>query len=264
LFDHTTPTESRLADGTVVTEAPVLCIDSFPESCSFQVAVPSEDAYFVLSVPDMSQHRFVQEVRDSLRVLPEGFTTVPAIDFGSTSSVASLALTDAGLKPRTPTPDVNLEVVATDPAAGSVVRLGAVVTLLPRGDSGSTREHTAAATRIAEPDGAEPVTELADVIGTWQLANGELGMSIGRNGKRYYQAFPIDCNSGSQPLRLDADGIVGLGGTMSTLIGCVEDREYPQPHPLVEGQRLFLGPEGQLLAVAPTGSVAATYVRSGQ
>jgi hypothetical protein len=210
----------------------------------------------------MNQHVLAQSMLDSLRTLPSGFTTVPWIEPGTPRDVAIASLSGSGFGAPGGNAGSLAPVDGTDPAAGSVVKEGSTVALIAEGQAGPTESQTVAGVHV--PDGAEPVNEVADVMGTWQLANGELGMTIGSNGNRYYQAFPIDCNSGSQPLRLDADGVVRLGDVMSTLIGCPHDPDYPQPSPLVEGQRLFLTPEGQLLALNPDGLVAATYVRSDQ
>ncbi|WP_372735468.1 hypothetical protein [Nocardioides sp.] len=112
------------------------------------------------------------------------------------------------------------------------------------------------------PSGARLVDDLDDVLGAWRVNDGGLGMSISRNGKRYVQSFPVDCNSGSQLFRLDGDGDVRVGATMTTTAGCGDSSDYRQAHPVVGGQRLFLTPEGRMLAVNPSGLVAATYVRA--
>jgi len=373
MFDHTTPTESTLPDGTEVTETPVRCLDSFPESCSFQVAVPSEDVFFIVTIPDMKQHVLAQSMLDSLRTVPRGFTTVPWIEPGTPHAIAIASLSGSGLEASVGNASSLAPIDGTAPAAGSVVEEGSTVSLIGEGQTGLTESRTAVAAGVVEAyrrdnpsayigsayarwergtvaqpnvgtcesgelllvtmfgsfpsittsqppggdgtdgevtrvvltadaqtaevcllavgtgssppdvrdtwvwgaqtpvepstdptvvlDGAEPVNDLADVIGSWHLISGELGMSINRSGKHYSQSFPLACNSGSQPLRLDVDGVVRVGASLSTTMGCAEDSDYPRAHPLVDGQRLFLSPDGQLLALASDGSVAA-YVRS--
>jgi hypothetical protein len=150
LFESSTPTTSRLPDGTEIVETPVLCMDSFPESCTLIVTVPSEDTYFILNIPDRKQGDFAQSVRDSLQELPEGFTTVPAVPAGTMRKEAETLIEEAGLEATTRLPDVNIEVAASDPAAGSVARVGSVVTLLPRSEAGLTDEQTAAVVTIVD------------------------------------------------------------------------------------------------------------------
>jgi hypothetical protein len=65
-------------DGAEVLEGPVRCTsDALPVACSQEFAVPSEEVAFRITFAGRDARADVAAVRASLRMLPEGYTTVP-------------------------------------------------------------------------------------------------------------------------------------------------------------------------------------------
>ncbi|WP_372735455.1 META domain-containing protein [Nocardioides sp.] len=124
---------SELPDGTAVVERPTTCLDSFPEACSVTFAVPSEGVYFGAVVYDMGQRDLVESIRASLRVLPDGFTTIPYVAPGTPFGQTREALVAAGLSVSFvgdgPGPDDGARVHVTSHEPGVVVRRDTSVTL---------------------------------------------------------------------------------------------------------------------------------------
>lgn len=108
-----------------------LCLESEPTSCSQRIAVPSEDVLFTLTWWRTGDgEATVAQVRESLQLLPEGYTTVPFVAPGTPRSEAEEIVAAAGLKPSVNADDVDLPITGTEPAAGSVVRAPSEVALL--------------------------------------------------------------------------------------------------------------------------------------
>jgi hypothetical protein len=68
---------------------------------------------------------------DSATTVPDGWTTVPAVEYGASDAAAVEVLTDAGLVGVPPDVDWPHYVVGTEPSLGSVVAEGSEVALVP-------------------------------------------------------------------------------------------------------------------------------------
>ena len=91
--------------------------------------VPSAGAAFEVTYRGHAPQRFVRAVRDSVRSVPEGYTTVPAIAYGTSVEQAKTTLTAAGLSGRAPKVPFPHSVIGTLPEAGTVVKKGTSVAL---------------------------------------------------------------------------------------------------------------------------------------
>jgi hypothetical protein len=94
------------------------------------MVVPEAGVVFVVSAADerLNPTNERSAVLDSVRALPDGFTTVPYVAPGTPRSAAEATLEEAGLDPVAAS-DVNGPVLDTDPVAGSVLRLDDPVSL---------------------------------------------------------------------------------------------------------------------------------------
>lgn len=103
-----------------------------PPLCRKIWAVPSENLVLTLYWvgTEGPALQVVQDVRSSLRLLPSGYMTVPPVEPGTLRSEAEATLEEAGLVAVTDAPDFDAPVIGTAPMFGSVVPVGARVTLL--------------------------------------------------------------------------------------------------------------------------------------
>ena len=101
------------------------------EACELLFWAPAEDTYFHLFVRGPGARETVLAVRDSIQVLPEGYTTVPFIKQWTEDADAARTVEEAGLEARLPSVDWPHSVMATDPPAGSVIEVGGTVQLIP-------------------------------------------------------------------------------------------------------------------------------------
>lgn len=125
------------ADGTVdghdVLSSGLMCTPGQGESCFESFGIPDLDAWFTVRVP-RSDHATIAigAIRDSLQVLPDGYTTVPFIPYGTEAQVVT-AMRAAGLATEveyTTCPanaDCFFGVTGVEPAVGTVVREGSAV-----------------------------------------------------------------------------------------------------------------------------------------
>lgn len=114
-------------DGAEVLESDWGCLDKLPAICSQSFAVPSEGVAFVVRVEQGSSEKTLRAIRRSLQVLPEGYTTVPFIAYGTSMTLAQRRLADAGLVGAAPDVDFPHYFTGTVPVAGSVVPAGGTV-----------------------------------------------------------------------------------------------------------------------------------------
>jgi hypothetical protein len=99
--------------------------------------VPDLDAYFSVRVPRDQPGALAQvtAIRDSLKVLPDGQTTVPFVTPGSSLGAWKAAVRDAGFAVRIrhstcpPTAFCGFGPFGTAPAAGAVAPAGSTVTI---------------------------------------------------------------------------------------------------------------------------------------
>lgn len=113
-----------------------LCLETKPASCSERIAVPSEGVLFTLAWWRTEEGRATAaQVRESLQLLPEGYTTVPYLPRDYPTGPAGNLLIEAGLKfdespPQTGGQTGRAGQFGTVPQAGSVVAVGSTVTML--------------------------------------------------------------------------------------------------------------------------------------
>jgi hypothetical protein len=98
------------------------------ESCSLLFGVPSRGVFFSLKLRDENAQRQLDAIRGSLQLLPDGYTTVPFIQPGTLLSEAEAMIEAAGLQSASNALGVDEPVEISDPLAGSVVRVGDLVT----------------------------------------------------------------------------------------------------------------------------------------
>jgi len=99
--------------------------------CDLLFWTSAEDTYFHVTARDPAGRETILAIRDSIQILPEGYTSVPFIRFGTSDADAAQVLQEAGLEAELPDVDWPHYVVATDPVAGSVVPIGSTVRLIP-------------------------------------------------------------------------------------------------------------------------------------
>lgn len=116
-------------DGVEVLESDPSCLTRRPATCTQHFAVPSEAVVFAVKVANGDPARTMQAIRDSLRVLPANYTTVPFIAYGTSVEVAERRLADAGLVGVAPEVDFPHYFTGTEPVAGSVVPSGGEVAI---------------------------------------------------------------------------------------------------------------------------------------
>lgn len=114
-------------------EVPEFCgsVGTPGQMCELLFWTPAEDMFFHLVARGPDARETVVAVRDSIQVLPEGWTTVPFIKQWTEDAEAAQTLEDAGLVAGLPGVDWPHSVAATAPEGGSVVELGSTVRLVP-------------------------------------------------------------------------------------------------------------------------------------
>lgn len=90
-----------------------------------------EDTFIMLRVRGPTARETILSIRDSIRVLPERYTSVPFIKYGTSDADAAQILREAGLETELPHVNWPYYVIATAPDAGSVVQTGSTVRLIP-------------------------------------------------------------------------------------------------------------------------------------
>lgn len=101
------------------------------QHCTQTLVVQSENAFIAMTALQPDADDAVRQIRDSLQLLPEGWTTVPLIEYGADDEAAAKILRDAGLKPVLPDVEWPHYVTGTVPEMGSVLRVGSEVELIP-------------------------------------------------------------------------------------------------------------------------------------
>jgi hypothetical protein len=115
--------------GLDVRDGGVRCRASLPSTCTIDFVVPSAFAAFEVTYLGHASKRFVRAVRDSVRPVPDGYTTVPAIAYGTSVQQAKSRLSAAGLSGRARKVPFPHAVIGTLPEAGAVVKQGTSVAL---------------------------------------------------------------------------------------------------------------------------------------
>jgi heat shock protein HslJ len=183
-----------------------LCLESRPTSCSQRIAVPSEGVLFTLTWWRAGDSEAtVAQVRESLQLLPEGYAAVPFVEPGTMRSVAEGMVESAGLKPAVSAADVDVPVIGTEPAAGSVVRAPSEVTLLLE-PVGPPIEGTWTALLSGITGGQDLESTYRDTTFTLSFENGEM------RGDDECNYFGSDYEQSGEDLR--------LGPIETTLVGC--------------------------------------------
>lgn len=122
------PVRSQVG-GLAVRSSRARCPDPAPAGCTLTFAVPSAGVTFQLRYRGPDARAFAGALRGSLRAVPDGLVTVPALPYGVSDAAAIRRLTAAGLT--APEPDVDFPhyVTGTLPPAGSLVPEGSSVEL---------------------------------------------------------------------------------------------------------------------------------------
>lgn len=122
-------------DGHEVLGSGPICAPGNGEPCFEVFGVPDLDVWFTVRVPQTDAAAGTMEaIRDSLTVLPDGYTTVPFVPYRDVDQVA-FAVRDAGLVPEVEhveCPDTGYcanGVSDVTPAVGTAVSSGSVVTV---------------------------------------------------------------------------------------------------------------------------------------
>lgn len=130
-----TTTKSGKVDGVDVRWSAPTCRTPEDRLCAMSLVVPSEQATFTLRVPKGrgAPTALLAAFRESLAILPTGYTTVPFVEYGMSVDEAQQVVAAVGLESESP--DVNFPHYATgtEPPAGTVVAIDEVV-LLTIGD----------------------------------------------------------------------------------------------------------------------------------
>ena len=126
-----TAAASRKVNGVIVLSSAVVCETSQSRGCAVSLVVPSEKAMFTLRVPrgQVARGAPLAEFRESLRILPVGYTTVPFVEYGVSVDHAQQLLAASGLRSESPDVDFPHYATGTEPPAGTVVAFDDVVML---------------------------------------------------------------------------------------------------------------------------------------
>lgn len=100
-----------------------------PLGCDQTVAVPALGVLAQVHVHGAAAEREARAIRQSLRLVPDGWTSVPPIAFGTSDEGALALLDEAGLDGRIPEVDWPHYVTGSSPPPGAVVERGSVVDL---------------------------------------------------------------------------------------------------------------------------------------
>lgn len=106
------------------------CPKSAQGPCELTFAVHQADVAFHVRYRGDEPDRFLRRMRESVRRLPAGHTTVPFVDYGSSIAHVDELIRTAGLQVRFQDSEGPADVVSSEPAAGTVVKVGRVVTVL--------------------------------------------------------------------------------------------------------------------------------------
>ena len=115
--------------GVAVRHGGVRCRAGSSGPCTLAFAVPDTGVVVQVSYRGARPTEFVTAVRDSVTRVPDGYTTVPAIAYGSSVAGAKRTLDEAGLSGWSPDVDFPHYATGSRPEAGTVVALGTTVEL---------------------------------------------------------------------------------------------------------------------------------------
>lgn len=114
-------------DGRPVRATGISCRSA--TACDRTLAVPSLGVLVQVHVHGDGARRGVRAVTDSLRLVPDGWTAVPPIPFGTSDARALAQLEETGLAGRIPEVDWPHYVTRSSPVPGTIVEEGSVVDL---------------------------------------------------------------------------------------------------------------------------------------
>jgi hypothetical protein len=107
----------------------VRCRASLVGPCSLTFSVPEANAAFEVYYRGPNPEKFVAAVRDSVTRVSDGYTTVPAIAYGTSVADAKSELAEAGLSGRSPDVESPHYAIGSQPEAGAVVEDGTTIEL---------------------------------------------------------------------------------------------------------------------------------------
>jgi hypothetical protein len=122
-------------DGYDVLSSGLICTSRQSASCLEAFGIPDLDAWFTVRVPRSDDATDTTEaIRDSLRVLPNDYTTIPFVPYGTEEQVTA-AMREAGLAAEVEYAECPANancvsgVTGVEPAIGTAMRDGSTVTL---------------------------------------------------------------------------------------------------------------------------------------
>lgn len=110
--------------GLDVSASMVGCRTSRPPICSLSFAVADSDVMFSVTFRAMNALKVIEDMRDSIRPVPTGFSAVPFIHYGWSVKKAKAQLKAAGLEGQSEDVDWPHYVTAARPAPGTVLEQG--------------------------------------------------------------------------------------------------------------------------------------------
>ncbi|MBA2560436.1 MAG: META domain-containing protein [Propionibacteriales bacterium] len=244
------------AGGREVRESVLSCAD---DVCSQSVAIPGEQAYFRILVAGSGAEAIASTIRQSLRVLPRGYTTVP-FDSGSkfvgyTGTEAAKFMRANGLNVTT------VEVASPDVASGALIGIDPQPGSVVHGDESVTLT-VGAYVHVTSSPNVEGVDHLA---GSWKP------VTVDRKPVEHATAAAPTIRFSGDGTWAGSDGCNDLNGTYtvrpdgqfeaqlhaSTLVGCV-----PMPTRTLPTQAVSISITGNTLTfLNGAGNELATYVR---
>lgn len=263
---RSTPPGARLvsgrpASGVEVRESRVACDPSFFGLCSQTVTVPSEDASISITATGDDAAAVVRRIRDSLQLLPEGFTTVPYVQVTSSADQVAEHLRDAGLDAGRVLPGLMQDVAADQPQAGSVVRQGVSIEVPLVTDADLIDERL--------------VTSPEEIVGTWVPI--ELyGEPVTSKAALVFRAphgsrpptYTVDdeVNVSAGKYAVSPDGAFEARVGVSTAVGCVHNRpggcQIRSRDAVEEATMLTINQQDRLVMRGADGTAIATYERA--
>ncbi len=253
------------------------CDRWFEGVCRRLFAVPSEGVLFAVTIDEPGDASY-EAIRDSVRILPEGMTTVPLVTadgwtptWGAEPEVADALvekLRAAGLAVEV----VTAERADSDSGIAADLPEGSYLGASP--DLGSVIEEggTVTVTVAGEPaDGGTAVPSAGDLLGRWRVVGVDGGAvpddavrglrMFARDG-RYWVGWSDGVNSHGARWVLKPSGSFRAFHEVQTLVGCVEGRcERPSGFGVMAATQVRLTGPDRLVFLADDGSELAVYER---
>jgi len=123
-YDESPFTSASVLEGFIADACVGYCVSGR----ATRLAIPSEDVVLTL-IANMEGRAAIRDIINSVTLLPDGYSTVPAIEYGESEPRAARLLTDAGLEAKVADYQGPRYFTGTTPAAGAVVEEASTVTV---------------------------------------------------------------------------------------------------------------------------------------